>query len=150
MRHTLWQAAIASKYGESIAIEVGNAHENNPNVDLSKTSFTNIVDADQTVDLLNNQIGRQIGLSNRGKNMKDLAITVLDEFKNRGLYTAQKDKNGNWIVSKTCLTKEKYTKLINIYRILNDNAFKSQEQKQYDLELKQKLEQIQITWGTMK
>lgn len=48
------------------------------------------------------------------------------------------------------LAQEKYTKLINIYRILNDNAFKSQEQKQYDLELKQKLEQIQITWGTMK
>ena len=60
-RHTLWQATITSEYGESIAKQVGNAHEDNPFVNLSNRTFSNVDDADRTVDLLNNIIGRDIG-----------------------------------------------------------------------------------------
>jgi len=34
-----------------------------------------------------------------------------DEFKNNGLYTASKDKNGNWNVSRTKLSSAKYDQL---------------------------------------
>lgn len=47
-------------------------------------------DADQTTDLLNNQIDRRIGLQNKNVNVKDLALQVLEEFKNNGLYSATK------------------------------------------------------------
>ena len=46
-RHTIWQAKIASKYGKNIAKQVGNAHENDPYVNLYQRSFKNIDDADK-------------------------------------------------------------------------------------------------------
>jgi hypothetical protein len=42
-------------------------HETNPNVDLSVRTFTGknaLSQADQSIDLLNNQIGRSIGAAN--------------------------------------------------------------------------------------
>lgn len=75
-RHTLWQATITAKYGSDIATQIGNAHEDNPNVDLSVRSFSGkgaLEQADQTIDLLNNQIGRSIGEANPGASMAQLA-----------------------------------------------------------------------------
>jgi RHS repeat-associated protein len=60
VRHTIWQASIASKYGAGIAKQAGDAHESNPKVDLSVRSFSGngaLSKADQSIDLLNNQIG---------------------------------------------------------------------------------------------
>ena len=74
----------------------------------------------------------------------------MTEFKDNGLFTVLKDKNGNWVVSRTYLSQEKYDKLYNIYNSLNKNAFTSQEQNQHDKQLQQALEQKQIKWGTMK
>ncbi|MBB3070379.1 hypothetical protein FHS14_003374 [Paenibacillus baekrokdamisoli] len=47
--------------GVSIAIQAGNVHEENPNVDLNIRLFDSLSDADQTIDLLNNIEGRKIG-----------------------------------------------------------------------------------------
>ena len=91
-RHTLWQATITPKFGSRVALEAGNAHEKDPFTYLSVRTFSSLDDADQTVDLLNNQIGRRIGSLNKNVNMKDLALQVLEEFKNNGLYTATKKK----------------------------------------------------------
>ena len=81
-RHALWQASIASEFGSEIAAEAGYTHEENPYVDLTNRKFNkystsrnpksdpNLTDADQTADLLNNQIGRKIGhrrIPRRGK-----------------------------------------------------------------------------------
>ncbi len=121
-RHVIWQASITSEFGSEIAQEAGNSHENNPNVDLSVRNFSNFTDADQTVDLLNNQIGRRIGEQNKGKNMQELSIIVLDEFKNNGLYTASQDNKGTWNISLTKLPVEKYSALKIIYKTLNSNG----------------------------
>ena len=85
-RHTLWQSSITSEFGSKTAKEAGNAHEENPFVSLKDRSFKSMADADQTVDLLNNIIGRGIGEANKGAGMDHLANLVLDEFKNNGLY----------------------------------------------------------------
>ena len=149
-RHTLWQATITSRYGADIAKQIGDAHESNPFVDLSIRTFSDLSEADQTVDLLNNIIGRNIGKSNNVKGMKQLALKVLDEFRANGLYTAIKDKNGNYNVVKTKLSEEKYKKLQQVFNGLTQNGFTPEEQKVYDQKVKDELMQKQITWGTMK
>ena len=148
-RHTLWQASITSKFGEDIAKSVGNVHEDNPFIDLSIRIFRNIDDADQTVDLLNNQIGRAIGTKNKNSDMKELAFLVLEEFKNNGLYIAAK-KDKKWIVEKYKLSEQKYNQLKSIFNDLNTNGYTHQEQKAIDVKAQKKLESLQQTWGTMK
>lgn len=131
-RHALWQSSITSEFGSKTAKEAGNAHEENPFANLSVRSFKNLADADQTVDLLNNIIGRSIGSANSGASMDVLANLVLDEFKNNGLYTATKDKDGNWNISKTKLSSEKYGQLQEIFKGLNGNGRTATEQKVID------------------
>jgi RHS repeat-associated protein len=149
-RHALWQATITSEFDRSVAAQAGNAHEENAFADLSIRVFDNINDADETVDLLNNIIGRNICDANSGANMNDLANLVLDEFYNNGLFTATENKNGNWVVSKTKLSPEKYSLLKTIYKGLNENGRTAAEQNAVDNEAKQNLEQMQLIWGTMK
>ena len=88
-----------------------------------------MAEADQTVDLLNNVIGRGIGEANKGASMNDLANIVLDTFKSDGLYTATKDSNGNWVVSKTQLTTEKYNELKGVFKGLDSTGRTAAEQK---------------------
>ena len=149
-RHSLWQATITSEFGGSVAAQAGNAHEENPFVDLSVRVFSKLDEADQTVDLLNNVIGRRIGTTYQGANMKELANLVLDEFKNNGLYTVKKDKDGDWIVSKTILSFEKYTQLKEVFKGLNENGRTASEQIEVDLKSQKHLEELQQIWGTMK
>ena len=126
-RHTIWQAKIAAEYDKSIAKQVGNAHEDNPRANLYKRSFKNVEDADQTVDLLNNMIGRRIGETSNTRSMRDLAFMVLDEFRYNGLYTAVPDENGVWQVKKRCLSQEKYDVLKEHYRRVDENGFLPEE-----------------------
>jgi len=113
-------------------------------------NFSNIDEADQNVDLLNNVIGRSIGAANQGASMNELANLVLDEFKNSGLYTATKDKNGNWVVSKTTLSSEKYSQLKEIFKGLNNNGRTAAEQQKVDAQVQKRLDELQQIWGTMK
>ncbi len=94
LRHTLWQAHLANSYSVDEALKVGNAHEINPDIDLSQRRFNSLEDADQTVDLLNNIIGRQIGNTAK-KPMNELAIDVLEVLRSDGLYIANKADNGS-------------------------------------------------------
>jgi len=149
-RHCLWQATITSEFDGSIAAQAGNTHEENPFTDLSIRNFSNIDEADQNVDLLNNVIGRSIGAANQGASMNELANLVLDEFKNSGLYTATKDKNGNWVVSKTTLSSEKYSQLKEIFKGLNNNGRTAAEQQKVDAQVQKRLDELQQIWGTMK
>ncbi len=82
--------------------------------------------------------------------MNELANLVLDEFKNNGLYTATKDKDGNWVVSKTTLSSEKYNQLKEIFIGLNENGRTAAEQQKVDAEAQKRLDELQQTWGTMK
>ena len=148
-RHTLWQAAITSEYGKNSAIQAGNAHEKDPSVDLSQRVFPNIDDADQVIDLLNNQIGRRIGEQNQGANMQELAQLVLSEFATNGLYTATKIDN-NYIINLTTLSESKYIQLKNIFEGLNRFGRTPKEQMDIDNQNKEKLERLQKTWETMK
>ncbi|TSD06008.1 MAG: hypothetical protein Greene07142_972 [Parcubacteria group bacterium Greene0714_2] len=100
-RHVFWQSLITAKYGLKIAKEVGNAHEDNPFVDLANQNFSGDnawEQADQTVDLLNNQIGRSIGSAYSESTSNDLAAISLMYFHTAGFYTAEKAGDGVKII----------------------------------------------------
>lgn len=126
-RHTIWQAKIAAEYGKRIAKQVGNAHEDNPRVNLYKRYFKDVEEADQTVDLLNNMIGRRVGEISNTRSMRDLAFKVLDEFRYNGLYTAEPDERGIWHVKKRRLSQEKYDILKEHYSRSDENGYTPEE-----------------------
>ena len=149
-RHTLWQANIASKHSGEIAVKAGNAHEIAPWTDLNIRRFNQIENADQTTDLLNNQIGRAIGNCNKNKTAKELALIVLDEFKNNGLYVSEQDEEGIWNIKKKKISEEKYNRLKDIFNTLNKYGFTEEEYEKIKKEEKRKAEALQISWNTMK
>lgn len=149
-RHALWQAEIASRYGETVARRAGNAHEIEPGINLNNRRFNHLANADQTTDLLNNQIGRAIGRNNPKKNSKELALLLLDEFKNNGLYVSEADKDGFWNVKKRKLSEDKYDSLRSKYNIMDEYGFTEDDYIRIEEENKRKLKEKQISWSTMK
>ena len=144
-RHVIWQASITAEFDESIAKQVGNAHETNPIVDLSIRSFTGnnaLSQADQTIDLLNNEIGRQIGLDNPDASTQELAIKTLEYQYENGLYTSSKNKDGSVSVTQTKITEQQYTKGIKTLKGLNDSGFTAPEQKQRDEEAQKEIKRL--------
>jgi RHS repeat-associated protein len=133
LRHAIWQATITSSFGEDIAKEVGNAHEANPYTDLKQRSFKNLDDADQTIDLLNNQLGRAIGKANPKASMEEIASKTLDYFKENGLYTANKNKDGSYTIAQTKLTDKQYSSAKSALKNTDKDGF-TPTQKQQVLE----------------
>jgi RHS repeat-associated protein len=144
-RHTLWQSTISTNYGEGLAKQIGNVHEENPFVDLSQRSFSGknaLSQADQTIDLLNNQIGRQIGKDNPNASLQELAIKTLDYQYNTGLYTGTTNKNGSVSVGQSKITAEQYKNGLQIINGLNNSGFTAPEQKQRDVEAQKQIDQL--------
>nr|WP_320159420.1 VENN motif pre-toxin domain-containing protein [Acinetobacter sp. S40] len=106
LRHTLWQAMITKEFGKNIAIEVGNAHESYEGTNYNQKSGLTLNKADELIDQLNNQIGRN--LSSTSLSNSDLAKKVLDTYASEGLYQAIKDENGTYSVQKVKLNNQLY------------------------------------------
>ena len=126
-RHTLWQSYITNRHGIEIATSIGNAHEENPDVNLRNRRFRTQLDADQTIDLLNNQIGRSLG-NTAPIGMRDMALRVLEVFYRDGLYTAKQSEDGSWYIDRTKITQEQYNNLKKFYEIANDFGRSKEEQ----------------------
>jgi RHS repeat-associated protein len=152
-RHVLWQASITSEFGSGIAKEIGNAHEGNPfaiNGKNLKTWFSGdgaLAKADETVDLLNNQIGRAIGEANPNANMQELALATLEYTYKNGVNVAtpmtnEKDEITWYQVHKFKLTSEQYESAKKIIKGLNENGFTPAEQKRLDSEAQKKIDQL--------
>jgi hypothetical protein len=133
-RHTLWQSTITSKMGTTIAKMVGNAHEENPDAidnmsetQLSNKTFKNSSEADESIDLANNVIGRAIGEANSGSEMNDLALKVLDTFKEEGLWTAVKQEDNTFKMVKTKISDEQCKILKEVFEKLDKKGFRPSE-----------------------
>jgi RHS repeat-associated protein len=114
-RHVLWQASISSEFGASVAVQVGNAHEINPLAlqdigDPASAVFNNLASADEAIDLLNNIIGREIGIANPDANQKELAQETLDAFKEKGLWVAIKLDDNQYKIGQVKLSDTEYSK----------------------------------------
>lgn len=123
-RHALWQAMIISEYDYNTAKQIGDAHENNPYVNNNQNVFSSLSEADQTADLLNNIIGRNIGGINKSTDSRGLAIMVLNEFHEKGLYTAQQNEAGEWIVKRTKVSDDQFNSLMEVFLHLDNNGRK--------------------------
>ena len=135
-RHTLWQASITNEFGAGVAKEAGNTHEVNPTANLSQTNFKTLAGADETVDLLNNQIGRDIGKNNPDASMQQLAVETLNYFNDNGLYTANKQKDGSYSISQTKLTSEQYSSALKTISTTNQNGYTPTQQVERNAEIK--------------
>lgn len=126
VRHTLWQAVITARYGIAVAKEAGDAHEDNPYASLNAIEFrgTNaFYDADQTIDLLNNRIGREIGRKSSSDKMHDIAYVVLEEFYQNGLYTAKRTGKYSFEIVKERISTAVYNEAIQILSTLDEEGF---------------------------
>ena len=142
-RHVLWQAEITGRFGSDIAKQVGNAHEENPYAATGSNlqmTFTSLDNADQTIDLLNNQIGRKIGEATKGESMQAKALAVLEYFNINGVWTAipNTDKDGTittWSVARTVLTGDQYTNAKTILSTTNNNGYTPVQQAERNAEI---------------
>lgn len=107
-RHVTWQALITKSFGKDVAEQAGFAHEAEPFPDINQETFNKIDDADQVVDLLNNAIGREIGEKNQTLSNRELALKVLEAFRNTGFWTVEKNSGKTFSVRKTIITAEQY------------------------------------------
>ena len=128
-RHTLWQATITSRYNAKIAKQIGDAHEIDPkNVDFNNLTYSSIDEADKSVDLMNNQIGRAIGESlDPSYGMLSIALKVLYYYNDNGLYTASQTSEGTWVINKTKLSDDKTKQLTLLFLNLDNNGFSISE-----------------------
>ena len=113
------------------AKDAGDAHETRPYIDTNQRVFNDLNDADMVVDLLNNKIGRGIGNRNRFTGLKNLALNVLEEFKNNGLYVAE-DINGRYIITRRQLGQEKYDKLRKLFENMDNWGFQPGDDRTRD------------------
>lgn len=101
-----------------------------------KTEFTGkgaLAKADETVDLLNNQIGRSIGEANPGANMQQLAMATIEYYYSNGIYVANPITNDKgeitgYSVTQSKLTKEQYEKAKEVIMGLNAYGFTQAEE----------------------
>ncbi len=134
VRHTVWQATITREFGADIATKAGNVHEREPTVDLSVRNFTgdanNLGNADQTIDLLNNQIGRQIASDNPTATNNELAQRTIEYFRDVGLFTATINANGSVTANQTRISGEQANVAIASIRRLNNFGQTEAEQRE--------------------
>jgi RHS repeat-associated protein len=147
-RHALWQSAITQQYGSGIASEIGNAHEENPLAATGgqlKTTFYSLSAADETVDLLNNMIGRAIGQANSNASFSELASKTLDYYKNVGLWSASPVIGANgrpkgYSISLNRLTQEQYDSAKKKLNTLNNKGRNPEQQKASDIAEQERME----------
>jgi hypothetical protein len=122
MRHTIWQATLASQHNPQVAYSAGMAHETRPYADTDKRVFDNESDADMVVDLLNNAIGRRIGASNRHLSRKQIALLALKELWENGLYQYEHFNDGLWRVMKVRISNDVYNEMYNTFMNLDNEG----------------------------
>lgn len=126
IRHALWQAILADKFGSRQAERIGNAHENGSKTDLSQRCFENMMEADRVCDLLNNAIGRSIGERNIGVDNATMAKHVAEEFLSNGLWTASENTDNTVSIQKTKISKAEYIRITNEINKLNNYGLREE------------------------
>lgn len=166
-RHTLWNMLNVHVTDINKAKEIVDSHETNPRAlendkivfDTNDYSIQSCdppekqerrtakqcaqaaarADADEVIDLLNNQIGRNLGLQiPSGSPIKTFALAMLDYFYFYGLYTMEKTGD-KYEVVKTRITKEQYDHMKYVYNNeLDQNGINIIKYKKYvdDIERK--------------
>ena len=112
---------MTNKFGPEVAKNIGNIHEDFLPNDMSVNEFSNMRVADTMVDLLNNEIGRKIGINYKGLSNKQYAKLVLDEYKINGLWQV-KNENNSYKIERIKLSQEQYDAALKVIEPKGDNG----------------------------
>jgi len=125
-RHVLWSMGMTNYRNINLAKEAADIHETNPHANLEQRVFDNWKDADEVTDLLNNEIGRDLGSRYSSKqDMKLLASDMIDEFYKNGFYTFKQRPDGKHEITRTKINKEQHDHMKNEYiNNLDSHGFK--------------------------
>lgn len=118
----LYFLAFIRGLGENAAIEIGNAHEDALPGDLNQRSFDSIDTADQMTDLLNNEIGRSIGLKNTNASNKSFSEAILKEFKENGLWVSHQIDDKCFVIRRETLSQSKYEAALKVIGNKGENG----------------------------
>jgi RHS repeat-associated protein len=126
-RHVLWQAIIRKKLGFDIAVEAGNAHEETQDpsyVDMEKREFgaNELALVDETVDLLNNRIGREVGRLHPNASTQQMAIATLQYYYKEGFYTANQGVDKKIRITRSKITETQYNELLKRFKTLDNDG----------------------------
>ncbi|WP_443147099.1 DUF6973 domain-containing protein [Paenibacillus sp. HWE-109] len=126
-RHALWQTMITKELGRTIAVEAGFVHEEDGfaisgKTDFSNATFTTLSKADESIDLLNNKIGRYLG-EKANSSRKEMSISVLDYYHNTGLWVVQQQSDGTYKIIQEKLSDEQYVTAKARLEQLDDDGF---------------------------
>ncbi len=127
LRHTLWQATIASRFGADTARQVGDAYERDSNaLQQHQDRFDILYKADESIDLNNNAIGRKLGEAHPNIGMKEMARKILAYDNQLGLWkaTAHEDENGKpyWTIAPRKMSDADYQKALSLLEQLDCNG----------------------------
>ncbi|MBS1681925.1 MAG: hypothetical protein JST48_09450 [Bacteroidetes bacterium] len=138
LRHGIWQAMITREFGKDMAATAGYAHEGFtvPEVGVTPNGYTvagggkaKLAEADAMADLLNNIIGQGIGEDNPNATNVGLALAVINEFKDNGMWTVQETKGG-YSITRAKLTQKQYEQAVGNTQSLRENGLKQPEEWQ--------------------
>lgn len=113
IRHTAWQAMITKEFGENIASEVADCHEDDMNKQTKSQIFSNKILGDTYVDLKNNEIGRTIGKENPHATNRQIKRKVMEYYHSQGLYVL-KEVNNKWMPVLEKISSQQLHKAIQI------------------------------------
>jgi murein DD-endopeptidase MepM/ murein hydrolase activator NlpD len=151
LRHFIWQSKITKEFGSLIAKEIGLSHESYPYINTSVTFETlGPSDADEYVDLKNNELARQFAINNSFSNNNDLAVKIVDYFSTNGFWVAQPLGNDRFRPVLTIISKNEANRLKSNIQTLNNLGFTPQEVKQMqknEADAKKINRQLGITTG---
>jgi hypothetical protein len=112
IRHTLWNALMTKSIGTESAKEAANAHETDVKINWNQITFEKDFEADKSVDIRNNIIGRRIGEKYKDLSNTEIAKKVIEEYYTNGLWTSKKNKDGTYTISKSKLSITEYKKAL--------------------------------------
>lgn len=135
LRHTMWSAKLTQEFGNDIAYSLTNAHEgiglaHSSEIDFSQPFEGSVDLADHIVDLLNNEIGRDIGESLESGSLQDLASAVLDVFKADGLWVSEIGKDGSISISRQRISKDQYNRSLDIISNLSETGYSDEDDEE--------------------
>ncbi|MFZ1011304.1 MAG: RHS repeat-associated core domain-containing protein, partial [Candidatus Sulfotelmatobacter sp.] len=134
VRHTIWQAILTHRYGAVTAKTIADSHEANAdaieNEDAATKTFKTLDEADQSIDLRNNIIGRDIGSRNDYVWDRAYAEKVLEVFHEQGLWTAEKQADGTFKISRQKLSDKEYESALHKLYGLDELGLRPEQAQQ--------------------
>jgi RHS repeat-associated protein len=135
LRHGIWSATMAARFGSQVAEYLGSAHEGifpgeRGFVDFNQPIVQDAQAADDVVDFLNNEIAREIGsqFDNEASSL-EIAKVVLEYQRKEGLFIVKTDEEGILSISKQKISDEQYQNGLDALDLLDENGMNENDRK---------------------